>query len=93
MNPAEPTFEASFTRLEEILDLLNSGKVTLEESLKLYEEADKLITLCNKKLLMAEQKIEMLIKNREGELALSSDGKPQLQAFVVEPSAKAELPI
>ncbi|NBT60072.1 exodeoxyribonuclease VII small subunit, partial [bacterium] len=31
-------FEKGFSRLEEILDRMNSGKVPLEESLKLYEE-------------------------------------------------------
>lgn len=61
------TFEKSFARLEEILEKMNSD-VALDESLKLYEEADKLIAQCNKRLVEAETKIEMLIKNREGEL-------------------------
>ena len=77
---SELTFESAFTRLEEILERMNSGTVSLDESLKLYEEADKLIVMCNKRLIDAERKIEVLIKNR-GELALGSDQKPLTQDF------------
>lgn len=75
------SFETAYARLEEILDKMNSGKVALEESLKLYEEADNLITWCNKRLLDAEKKIEILAKNREGELLLDNAGKPRTQPF------------
>ena len=70
MNEEKPTFsfEASYAKLEKILAELNGGKTSLEKSLELYEEANKLITLCSSKLNQAEQKIEMLIKNREGTL-------------------------
>lgn len=61
------TFEKGFGRLEEILDRMNSGQVPLAESLQLYEEADKLLTALNAELTQAEQKIEMLMKKREGE--------------------------
>ncbi len=72
----EKSFEEAFARLEQILERMNSGSVPLDESLKLYEEADKLITGCGKRLNEAERKIETLIKNRNGELALSPDQKP-----------------
>lgn len=74
-------FEKAFSRLEEILEKMNGGSLSLEESLHLYEEADKLIQICNKKLSQAETKIEMLIKNREGELSLSETGSPLTQPF------------
>ncbi len=77
----ELSFEAAYARLEEILEKMNSGKVSLEDSLKLYEEADKLITSCSKRLTEAEKKIEILIKNREGEVAVDEQGRPQMQAF------------
>ena len=53
--------------------------IAMSQSLKLYEEADKLIALCTKRLTEAEQKIETLIKSREGALALDKDGKPQME--------------
>lgn len=77
----ETSFEKAFERLEHILESLNSGRPTLEESLTLYEEADKLIISCHKKLSDAEKKIEVLMKNRAGELQLGADNKPQTQSM------------
>jgi exodeoxyribonuclease VII small subunit len=76
-------FEEAYTRLEEILQAMNSGKVALDDSLKLYEEADKLITACQKKLTEAEKKIEILIKNRSGELTTDETGTPAIEPFLV----------
>jgi len=77
----EIPFEQAFARLEEILEKMNSGALSLDESLKLYEEADKLIALCTKRLGDAERKIEVLIKNRSGDLTLGPDQKPLTQNF------------
>jgi exodeoxyribonuclease VII small subunit len=81
MTSEDLSFESAYARLEEILERMNSGKVSLEESLKLYEEADNLITRCTKQLTHAEKKIEMLLKNRDGEPIVDPLGKPQTQAF------------
>ncbi len=78
---AEVSFEKAFERLEHILESLNTGHPTLEESLSLYEEADGLIINCHRKLSDAEKKIEMLMKNRAGELQLGPDNKPQTQSM------------
>lgn len=83
------SFEEAYANLEKILEKLNSGKASLEDSLKLYEEADKLITSCQKRLVEAEQKIEILMKNRQGELALNEGGSPLTQPFT--PSATSTL--
>ncbi len=74
-------FEEAYARLEEILAKMNSGKVPLDDSLKLYEEADKLIASCNKRLNEAEKKIEMLIKSRSGDLVLDDNDEPILEEF------------
>ena len=74
-------FEVAFERLEEILEAMNEGTVSLDESLKLYEEADKLIVTCHKRLTGAEQKIELLIKKRNGELELDEDATPKREEF------------
>ena len=81
------TFETAYARLEEILEKMNSGKITLEDSLKLYEEADKLISWSNKRLTEAEKKIEILMKNREGEILLNEEGKPVKKEFIYADSA------
>jgi exodeoxyribonuclease VII small subunit len=76
-------FEAAFARLEEILEKMNSGTMSLDESIKLYEEADQLIMICNKRLNEAERKIEVLVKNknRGSELMIGQDQKPLTQDY------------
>ena len=81
MNEKDLSFEASFARLEEILEKMNSGSISLDESLKLYEEADRLIQNCQKKMGSAERRIEMLVKNRNGEVMVDEDQKPLTQDF------------
>lgn len=80
-NEPELNFEQAFSRLEEILEQMNAGKATLDESLKLYEEADRLISQCSNRLTFAERRIEVLIKNRSGEVQLSANGTPSTQEF------------
>lgn len=81
MTKKEDSFEKAFARLEEILEQMNSGAVSLDDSLKLFEEADKLINTCSERLNEAERKIETLIKNRKGELSLGNDQKPTTEDF------------
>ncbi len=54
------TFETAMARLEEISDILSANTVTLDESLKLYEEGVKLLKLCNDKLARANVKIKSI---------------------------------
>lgn len=75
----ETNFESAFAGLEAILERMNSNTVSLDESLRLFEEADKLITLCSKRLTDAENRVQMLIKTRNGDLALDQDQKPIAQ--------------
>lgn len=77
----EPSFEASFQRLEQLLDKLNKGECTLEESLHYYEEAEKLLNNCNKRLNDAERRIEKLVKYRNDEVAFDEKGNPRTEPF------------
>ncbi|MBQ9964708.1 MAG: exodeoxyribonuclease VII small subunit [Clostridia bacterium] len=54
---AEMTFEQAMERLEEIVAILESGKSSLDDSLKLFEEGTKLTAFCSDSLKTAEQKI------------------------------------
>ena len=56
----EWTFEKAMTRLEQIVAALESGRCTLDDSLKLFEEGTKLTAYCTKALKNAEQKIVKL---------------------------------
>ena len=51
------TFEQSIKRIEEIVDILENGNSTLDESLKLFEEATKLCAECSQKLENAKQRV------------------------------------
>ena len=75
------TFEDAYGRLEEILEKMNRGSVSLEESLSLYEEADSLLQYCTKTLAQADKKIELLMKNREGGLIQDLSGAPKTEPF------------
>lgn len=62
----EKKFEKVLEELEQIVARLEKGNLSLEESLKLFEEGIKLSRFCNNKLEEAERKIEILQKNAEG---------------------------
>jgi exodeoxyribonuclease VII small subunit len=65
---AEKKFEASLARLEEIVQDLEKGDLPLEQSLKLFEEGIKLSRICNKRLEDAERKVEILMKDKGGNM-------------------------
>lgn len=58
----EQNYELSIKRLEEITALLEDGKLSIDESLKLFSEATEILSNCTKYLDSAEQKITSLIK-------------------------------
>lgn len=66
------TFEASLTRLEEIVQILEKGESSLEDSMKLFEEGTRLSKECGKKLETARQKI-ITLQEAESEAA-ENDG-------------------
>ena len=72
-----PSFEASLKQLEDVVQKLEKGELTLEQSLALYEEGIRLSRFCHAKLEEAEGKIELLVKNARGEAALDRDGQPR----------------
>ncbi len=61
-----PSFEESLKKLETIVDKLEKGDLSLEESLRLFEEGVGLSATCKKELEEAEGKVETLIKQRDG---------------------------
>jgi exodeoxyribonuclease VII small subunit len=62
----EKKFEEAMERLENIVESLEKGDLSLEESLKIFEEGMKLVSFCSRKLDEAEQKVTMLIKDQSG---------------------------
>lgn len=62
-------FEQSLEQLEKIVAELESGDLTLEESLKKFEEGVKLSHLCSQILDETEKKIVMLVKENDGRIS------------------------
>ena len=67
----ELTFEEALDKLEEIANQLEEG-LTLEESLKAFEEGIGLFKYCAGKLERAEQKVQILRLDEEGEVHLET---------------------
>lgn len=61
-------FESALEKLEKIVEEMESGDLPLDEILKKYEEGSNLVRYCARKLTEAEKRIEILMKNKEGEL-------------------------
>ena len=58
-------FETALEALEETVALLEAGNLTLEESLKLFEQGQKLAARCNSQLELATLKVEQLTADGE----------------------------
>ena len=65
-------FEDALNKLEKVVSKLEEGDIPLEDSLKLFEEGIRLSRFCNQKLDEAEKRVEILMKDKEGNL------RPQL---------------
>lgn len=51
------TYESAMKKLEEIVSVLENGKLSLDESVKLFEQGAELSKFCNEQLKNAENKI------------------------------------
>lgn len=70
MNPesSPDSFEQAMARLEEIVRLLESGELPLDETVRLYEEGQKLRRFCEQKLNDAEQRIKIVSYDEDGDV-------------------------
>ncbi len=65
-------FERALDELEKLVERMEEGELSLEESLKLYERGIELSKACQKALDAAEKRIRILAEG---------DGKSELEAF------------
>ncbi|KAA0894981.1 exodeoxyribonuclease VII small subunit [Oryzomonas japonica] len=63
---ATEKFETSLKKLEEIVKRLEGGSISLEDSLKAFEEGVKHAAFCSQKLDEAERRVEVLLKRKDG---------------------------
>jgi exodeoxyribonuclease VII small subunit len=64
------SFEIAVERLEQIVELMESDKMPLEDLLVRYEEGTKLVKFCQQQLETAEKRIEIITRNAKGEAKL-----------------------
>lgn len=60
------SFESALRRLEEIVRKLESGEASLDESINLYSEGDRLRQQCEERLQAAQARIEKIQFGRDG---------------------------
>lgn len=90
----QKTFEASLQELERIVRNLENGDLALEESLKLFEDGVKLSRECQERLNQAERRIEVLMRDGEGNPALETIKAEDLRGEAVtasEPKVKRRI--
>lgn len=66
-------FEDELNKLENIVKSLENGKISLEESIRLYEEGIKISVRCSKVLEEAKQKIEIIKSENFEETNIQAD--------------------
>lgn len=62
-------FEEALEKLEDSVRKLESGNMSLDDSLVTFEEAVKLVKICNDKLAGAEQRVRMLTESADGSIS------------------------
>ena len=70
------SFEECLQSLEKVVERIEGGELSLEDSLATFEEGVRLVRSCNRKLSDVERRIEVLTKD--------SDGRARLQELVEE---------
>lgn len=73
----QPSFEQCLERIQAVVKLLESGKLPLEESLRLFEEGIGLVRCCQERLQQAELKVEMLLPGTDGQLVRKPFAVPE----------------
>ncbi|MDP9381111.1 MAG: exodeoxyribonuclease VII small subunit [Chloroflexota bacterium] len=72
----ELSFEQAYTRLEELIQKLDEGGLSLDEALTCYEEASAMVARCNSVLDAAELRLRNVADREDGD-----DGEFEETAF------------
>ena len=65
------TFEEALQKLEAIVEKLESGEITLNDSIAAFEEGQKLVEFCLQQLQEAEEKVKKLSRDANGNFELN----------------------
>jgi len=61
-------FESDLKKLEDVVERLERGELSLDESVKLFEQGMKLSASCKKELDTAEGRIQVLVQGKRGKM-------------------------
>ena len=67
--PNDMAFETALHKLEEIVETLEKGELTLDEALRRFSEGVSLSKLCLEKLSSAEAQIDIILEEKQGSVA------------------------
>jgi exodeoxyribonuclease VII small subunit len=70
-------FEAALSRLEEVVDQMEGGELSLEQMIAHFEEGSTLVGSCNARLNEVERRIEKLVRKSSGELTTEPFAEPE----------------
>ncbi len=65
---SDPRFEEAYQELVQIIDQLESGELSLDESMALFERGQRLVQLCEGQLNTAELRISQLLSDADGNM-------------------------
>lgn len=80
MEPKKKNFEEAISELESIVEKLESGELSLDESIEVFQNGIELSRYCSKRLDEVEKKISILIEDDKGEIKeemFKTDGTPE----------------
>jgi exodeoxyribonuclease VII small subunit len=64
-------FEDDLTKLEAVVERLERGDLTLDESVRLFEEGTKLSAACKQELEQAEGRVQVLVEGKAGKMQVA----------------------
>ncbi len=67
-NDEKFNYEKAFKQLEEIVEQLEDENTPLEKAIELFTEGKRLADLCLKKLTELEQRVQLLLEDKEGKI-------------------------
>lgn len=73
-------FEQSLAQLESLVEKMEAGELTLEESLQTFEEGIRLTRECQQALAQAEQTVKLLVERNGETRSEDFDSKPDANA-------------
>jgi exodeoxyribonuclease VII small subunit len=87
---SELNFEKAMSRLEAIVEQMETGKLPLEDLIIRYEEGMNLVKICQERLTSAEQKIEIIARDSAGKRVVK-DFEPGAESSNDDKSGEKEL--